>query len=104
MMKPKAVPSPSGSGAGDDGLLEFLEDVIGTVRYKTPLKKLQTRIDRLLELRAEKVSFLPHDLFMLKFQYFIYYYRKLYEYLFDEKEKQREISRDYIANNLISNL
>lgn len=89
MMKPKAVPSPSGSGAGDDGLLEFLEDVIGTVRYKTPLKKLQTRIDRLLELRAEKVSFLLHGLFiMFKFQYFIYCYRKLYEYLFDEKEKQ----------------
>ena len=54
MMKPKAVSTPS--GASEDGLLEFLEDVIGTVRYKTPLKQLQKRIDRLLELRAEKVS------------------------------------------------
>ena len=53
MMKPKAVPTPSGSS--EDGLLEFLEDVIGTMRYKTPLKKLQRRIDQLLELRAEKV-------------------------------------------------
>ena len=49
-MKPKA-PSEH-----EDGLLEYLEDIIGTAQYKEPIEEALTEMDRLNEDRAEKLS------------------------------------------------
>lgn len=49
MMKPKAV------NEHEDGMLEFLEDIIGSSRYQQPISSLSQRVDELNELRAEKV-------------------------------------------------
>jgi chromosome segregation ATPase len=49
MMKPKA-PSEH-----EDGMLEFLEDIIGSSRYQEPINILAKRVEELNELRGEKV-------------------------------------------------
>lgn len=48
MMKPKAL-LPN-----ECGLLEYLEDIVGTSRYKDPLIKINERVDTLNEERTEK--------------------------------------------------
>lgn len=50
LMKPKAEED------GEPGMLEFLEDIIGTTRLKEPLDKINQRITELNELRAEKMN------------------------------------------------
>ena len=50
MMKPKALTEH------EDGMLEFLEDIIGSNRFKTPIETLNQRVDTLNDLRSEKVS------------------------------------------------
>ncbi|KZC12771.1 Structural maintenance of chromosomes protein 4 [Dufourea novaeangliae] len=50
MMKPKAQTE------NDTGMLEFLEDIIGTVRYKEPLEKLSEKVEVLSEYRVEKLN------------------------------------------------
>lgn len=49
MMKPK------GENENDIGMLEFLEDIIGTSRYKEPLTKLADKVEMLTERRVEKL-------------------------------------------------
>lgn len=49
-MKPKA-PSEH-----EDGLLEYLEDIIGTSQYKEPIEEALTEMDRLNEDRVEKLN------------------------------------------------
>jgi len=49
MMKPK-----SNSQKGETGLLEFLEDIIGTSRYVSLIDKLSTDIDELGEIKMQK--------------------------------------------------
>ena len=46
---------PKGQSEGDTGMLEFLEDIIGTTRYKEPLSKLFERTEVLTEQREEKL-------------------------------------------------
>lgn len=46
---------PKGQGDGDTGMLEFLEDIIGTTRYKEPLEKLHEKVEYLSEEREEKL-------------------------------------------------
>uniref|UniRef100_A0A8W7PFD3 Structural maintenance of chromosomes protein n=1 Tax=Anopheles coluzzii TaxID=1518534 RepID=A0A8W7PFD3_ANOCL len=48
MMKSKAQTE------NDCGLLEYLEDIVGTTRYKVPLLKINERVDALNEERTEK--------------------------------------------------
>lgn len=48
MMKPKA------QNENECGHLEYLEDIIGTTRYKEPLQKISARVDVLSEERTEK--------------------------------------------------
>ena len=48
MMKPKAA------NENDDGMLEFLEDIIGTSRFKPILESLDNRIKELNHFRQEK--------------------------------------------------
>ncbi|XP_021916758.1 structural maintenance of chromosomes protein 4 isoform X2 [Zootermopsis nevadensis] len=50
MMKPKA-PSEH-----ESGMLEFLEDIIGTTRYKEPLEKIVSLVEQLNEERSEKLN------------------------------------------------
>lgn len=40
----------------DDGLLEYLEDIIGTSKYKEPIEKANSKLEILNEDRAEKLS------------------------------------------------
>ena len=49
-MKPKA-PSEH-----EDGLLEYLEDIIGTSQYKLPIEESLAAMERLVEERAEKLN------------------------------------------------
>ncbi len=50
MMKPK------GSTSGEVGLLEFLEDIIGTTRYVALIDKLSKDIDQLSEIKTQKAN------------------------------------------------
>ena len=49
-MKPKA-PSEH-----EDGLLEYLEDIIGTSKYKAPIEEALVELDGLVEARSEKLN------------------------------------------------
>lgn len=53
-MKPKAA------NEHDDGLLEYLEDIIGTSKYKTPIEESATEVETLNEVCAEKNGRVQH--------------------------------------------
>lgn len=53
-MKPKAA------GEHDDGLLEYLEDIIGTSKYKTPIEEAATETETLNEVCLEKSNRVQH--------------------------------------------
>ena len=53
-MKPKA------SGEHDDGLLEYLEDIIGTSKYKTPIDEAAAETESLNEVCTEKNTRVQH--------------------------------------------
>ncbi|XP_050668602.1 structural maintenance of chromosomes protein 4 [Leptidea sinapis] len=50
MMKPKAQTEH------DTGMLEYLEDITGTSRYKEPIEKLSVRVEEYSEMRKEKLN------------------------------------------------
>lgn len=53
-MKPKA------QGEHDDGLLEYLEDIIGTSKYKTPIEDAIVEVEQLNEICLEKQGRVHH--------------------------------------------
>ena len=53
-MKPKAATEH------DDGLLEYLEDIIGTSKYKTPIEEAATETEQLNEVCVEKSGRVQH--------------------------------------------
>ncbi|KAH7393955.1 RecF/RecN/SMC [Phaeosphaeria sp. MPI-PUGE-AT-0046c] len=53
-MKPKA------QGEHDDGLLEYLEDIIGTSKYKAPIEESATELESLNETCREKNNRVQH--------------------------------------------
>ena len=53
-MKPKAA------NEHDDGLLEYLEDIIGTSKYKTPIEESAKEVENLNEVCTEKNSRVQH--------------------------------------------
>jgi structural maintenance of chromosome 4 len=53
-MKPKAA------NEHDDGLLEYLEDIIGTSKYKTPIEESATEVETLNEICIEKSGRVQH--------------------------------------------
>lgn len=53
-MKPKAATEH------DDGLLEYLEDIIGTSKYKTPIEEAEAETDQLNSVCAEKMDRVKH--------------------------------------------
>ena len=50
MMKPKAL------NEHDTGMLEYLEDIVGSNRFKTPIDLLFKKVEELNELREEKLN------------------------------------------------
>ena len=40
----------------DDGLLEYLEDIIGTAQYKEPIEEMAVEFERLADDRQEKLN------------------------------------------------
>ncbi|CAG2178080.1 unnamed protein product, partial [Oppiella nova] len=50
LMKPKA------DNDNESGMLEFLEDIIGTTRLKEPLSQLALKVEEFNEIRAEKMN------------------------------------------------
>ncbi|KAI8939318.1 hypothetical protein NX059_003108 [Plenodomus lindquistii] len=53
-MKPKAT------GEHDDGLLEYLEDIVGTSKYKTPIEETAAELETLNEICREKNARVQH--------------------------------------------
>lgn len=53
-MKPKAA------NENDDGLLEYLEDIIGTSKYKTPIEEAVAELESLNEVCMEKQTRVQH--------------------------------------------
>lgn len=53
-MKPKA------QGDNDDGLLEYLEDIIGTAKYKQPIEDAAKEAEELNEVCVEKSARVAH--------------------------------------------
>ena len=53
-MKPKAA------NEHDDGLLEYLEDIIGTSKYKSPIEEAATEVDTLNDVCTEKSARVQH--------------------------------------------
>ena len=53
-MKPKAA------NEHDDGLLEYLEDIIGTSKYKTPIEESAAEVETLNEVCIEKSARVQH--------------------------------------------
>ena len=51
-MKPKAP------NEHEDGMLEYLEDIIGTHVYKQPIEDLSKRVEELNDLKGQKVCFI----------------------------------------------
>jgi structural maintenance of chromosome 4 len=51
-----ALMKPKGLTENDSGMLEFLEDIIGTSRFKEPIELLSKRVEELSELRTEKLN------------------------------------------------
>ena len=47
---------PKGANENDDGLLEYLEDIIGTAQYKAPIEEALAEVERLTEERQEKLN------------------------------------------------
>ncbi|CAG9533819.1 unnamed protein product [Cercopithifilaria johnstoni] len=50
LMKPKAL------SENDDGMLEYLEDIIGSSRLKIPIETIQRKIDQLQEERSAQLN------------------------------------------------
>ncbi|XP_043229658.1 structural maintenance of chromosomes protein 4-like isoform X2 [Amphibalanus amphitrite] len=50
LMKPKALTEH------ETGMLEYLEDIVGSSRYKEPIELLSQRVEQLNEQRAEKLN------------------------------------------------
>lgn len=49
-----AMMKPRGQTEAECGMLEYLEDIVGTTRYKAPLVKINERVEQLTEERTEK--------------------------------------------------
>uniref|UniRef100_A0A0K8WDU8 Structural maintenance of chromosomes protein n=1 Tax=Bactrocera latifrons TaxID=174628 RepID=A0A0K8WDU8_BACLA len=49
-----AMMKPKGQTENECGMLEYMEDIVGTTRYKEPLVKINERVEQLTEERTEK--------------------------------------------------
>ncbi|KAJ0171837.1 hypothetical protein K1T71_012600 [Dendrolimus kikuchii] len=51
-----AMMKPKGQTEHDSGMLEYLEDIIGTSRYKEPIDQLALKVEDYTEMRKEKLN------------------------------------------------
>merc|ERR1712062_383935 len=51
-----ALMKPKGQNENDEGMLEYLEDIIGSSRFKNPIEILLNRVQELDEHRTEKLN------------------------------------------------
>ncbi|CAG9568632.1 unnamed protein product [Danaus chrysippus] len=51
-----AMMKPKGQTEHESGMLEYLEDIIGTSRYKEPIEKLSEKVEEYTEMRKEKLN------------------------------------------------
>merc|ERR1712025_366360 len=51
-----ALMKPKGQNENDEGMLEYLEDIIGSSRFKDPIEILHKRVQELDEHRTEKLN------------------------------------------------
>ncbi|CAH0714903.1 unnamed protein product, partial [Brenthis ino] len=51
-----AMMKPKGQNEHESGMLEYLEDIIGTSRYKEPIEQLSVRVEEYTEMRKEKLN------------------------------------------------
>jgi structural maintenance of chromosome 4 len=51
-----ALMKPKGQGENEDGLLEYLEDIIGTCSYKSKIAEHEAKLEEFGQTRDEKLS------------------------------------------------
>lgn len=66
-----AMMKPKGQTEHDDGMLEYLEDIIGSYRLKEPILTLARRVELLNEQRGEKVGLWTWGIFPFIYNFFI---------------------------------
>ncbi|XP_015597298.1 structural maintenance of chromosomes protein 4 [Cephus cinctus] len=113
-----AMMKPKGQSEHDIGMLEFLEDIIGTARYKEPLNRLSEKVEVLTERRVEKlnrlrvvekekddleepmqdaIQYLKIENIIIKLQYQLYHCkrREAAKVLTTHEEKKQELDKDF---------
>uniref|UniRef100_A0A3B5AG01 Structural maintenance of chromosomes protein n=1 Tax=Stegastes partitus TaxID=144197 RepID=A0A3B5AG01_9TELE len=112
-----AMMKPKGQTEHDEGMLEYLEDIIGSCRLKEPIQTLARRIEILNEQRGEKLNrvklvekeknalegeknkaveflTLENDIFKHKSQLYQYYVHDLQKRVVDKEQEKQNILDD----------
>ncbi|TKS80947.1 Structural maintenance of chromosomes protein 4 [Collichthys lucidus] len=112
-----AMMKPKGQTDHDEGMLEYLEDIIGSCRLKEPIQTLSRRIELLNEQRGEKLNrvklvekeknalegeknkaveflTLENDIFKHKSQLCQYYVHDLQKRVVDKEQEKQKILED----------
>uniref|UniRef100_H3C4R3 Structural maintenance of chromosomes protein n=1 Tax=Tetraodon nigroviridis TaxID=99883 RepID=H3C4R3_TETNG len=112
-----AMMKPKGQTEHDEGMLEYLEDIIGSCRLKEPIQTLSRRIELLNEQRGEKLNrvklvekeknalegeknkavdflTLENDIFRHKSRLCQYHVHDLQKRVVDKEEEKRKIEED----------
>ncbi|CAN9511459.1 unnamed protein product [Ophioblennius macclurei] len=112
-----AMMKPKGQTEHDEGMLEYLEDIIGSCRLKEPIHTLSRRIELLNEQRGEKLNrvklvekeknalegeknkaveflTLENDIFKHKSQLFQYYIYDVQKSMVDKEQEKQKILED----------
>uniref|UniRef100_A0A1A8IT34 Structural maintenance of chromosomes protein n=2 Tax=Nothobranchius kuhntae TaxID=321403 RepID=A0A1A8IT34_NOTKU len=112
-----AMMKPKGHTEHDEGMLEYLEDIIGSCRLKEPIQTLARRIELLNEQRGEKlnrvklvekeknalegeknkaVEFLnlENDIFKHKSRLYQYYVHDLHKHVVEKEQEKQKILDD----------
>ena len=62
----------------DEGMLEYLEDIIGTNKFKEPIENAEKEVEELNEKRGEKVIYK----YNLQWMYRLVRFQKYYDFSF----------------------
>uniref|UniRef100_A0A7N8XE59 Structural maintenance of chromosomes protein 4 n=1 Tax=Mastacembelus armatus TaxID=205130 RepID=A0A7N8XE59_9TELE len=112
-----AMMKPKGQTEHDEGMLEYLEDIIGSCRLKEPIQTLARRIELLNEQRGEKLNrvklvekeknvleeeknkaveflTLENDIFKHKSRLWQYYVHDLQKRVVDKEQEKQKILED----------
>uniref|UniRef100_A0A3Q3J4X6 Structural maintenance of chromosomes protein n=1 Tax=Monopterus albus TaxID=43700 RepID=A0A3Q3J4X6_MONAL len=112
-----AMMKPKGQTEHDEGMLEYLEDIIGSCRLKEPIQTLARRIELLNEQRGEKLNrvklvekeknalegeknkaveflTLENDIFKHRNQLFQYYIHDMQKHVVEKEQEKQKILED----------